>query len=82
MGAAELIKTNVDVRDDHGLVKSLMNYVTGHSPEVLTSIYIEQINLVVMQRSLSAEVRRYCLELVESKSSFNLRSVINPETSK
>ncbi|MCP4598489.1 DUF1826 domain-containing protein [Neptuniibacter sp.] len=82
MGAAELIKTNVDVRDDQGLVNSSVNHVTGHSPEVLTAIYQEQINLVVMQRSLSAEVRRYCQEFVESKPNFNLRSVINPEFSK
>ncbi|WP_372741917.1 DUF1826 domain-containing protein, partial [Neptunomonas sp.] len=43
------------------------------------NIYLEQINLVVLQRSLAKEVSDYCQILVQSKPGFNLRCVINPE---
>lgn len=55
------------------------NAASGSMPEVMTKIYLEQINLVVLQRSLATEVSDYCQVLVESKPSLNLRSVINAE---
>ena len=55
------------------------NYASGVTPEVMTEIYQEQINLVVLQRSLSEEVTKYCQALVDNKPGFNLRSAIKPE---
>lgn len=55
------------------------NCVSGLTPEVMTEIYQEQINLVVLQRSLGKEVSDYCQRLIESRPGFNLRSVIDPE---
>ncbi|RTE66754.1 DUF1826 domain-containing protein [Amphritea opalescens] len=55
------------------------NAVIGDSPETMTAIYEEQINLVVVQRSLPDEIAHYCQELVDTKPNFNLRLAINPE---
>jgi hypothetical protein len=46
----------------------------------MTSIYEEQVNLVIVQRSLPDEIALYCQELVNNKPHFNLRSVINHKT--
>ena len=54
-------------------------YVSGLTPVVMTKIYSEEVNLVVLQRSLDTDVSDYCQQLLESKSSLNLRVVINPE---
>ncbi|WP_372741573.1 hypothetical protein [Neptunomonas sp.] len=35
------------------------NHVTGDSPEVMTAIYDEQINPLVVQRSLPDEITHY-----------------------
>jgi hypothetical protein len=55
------------------------SYVSGLTPVVMTKIYSEEVNLVVLQRSLGTDVSDYCQQLLESKSSLNLRVVINPE---
>ncbi|WP_417227777.1 DUF1826 domain-containing protein [Amphritea sp.] len=55
------------------------SYASGLMPEVMAKIYQEQINLVVLERTLAKEVAGYCQMLVTSKPGFNLRSVINPE---
>lgn len=58
---------------------SKSNYVEGVVPDVLPSIYDEQINIVVLQRTLSEQVNHYCQELVEEHPAFQLRSVIKNE---
>ncbi|MDO6563769.1 DUF1826 domain-containing protein [Amphritea sp. 1_MG-2023] len=56
------------------------NHAMGDSPEVMTAIYQEQINLVVMQRSLPTDITGYCQALVECQPHFNLRSVIHHQS--
>jgi len=60
-------------------IQSKENGITGKSPEVMTKIYDDQVNLVVLQRSQSKKVDNYCRELLEGHPNFNLRTVINPE---
>ncbi|WP_299197620.1 DUF1826 domain-containing protein [uncultured Amphritea sp.] len=55
------------------------SYASGLTPEVMTKIYQEQINLVVLQRMLATDVSDYCQMLVESKPGLNFRSVLTPE---
>lgn len=55
------------------------NAVVGGTPEVLTRIYDEQTNIVVMERGLSNEINQYCQRLVEDKPNLNIRSVVNCE---
>lgn len=57
------------------------NHVVGTSPEVMTKIFQQNINLAVFQRQLSAEVENYCEALIESGSSLNIRHAITPEMS-
>lgn len=59
--------------------QSADNSAVGDSPEVLTRIYEQQINIAVLKRTLNHEVTHYCQELVRSRPSFNLRIVINAE---
>lgn len=76
MGATESVDSNTYL--EHYQHEN--NYVTGDSPEAMTSIYEEQVNLVIVQRSLPDEIALYCQELVNNKPHFNLRSVINHKT--
>lgn len=71
--------TELEIRQAGYIGCGEQSYVSGLTAEVMTNIYLEQINLVVLQRSLAKEVSDYCQMLVESRPSFNLRSVINPE---
>ncbi|MGY8871667.1 MAG: DUF1826 domain-containing protein [Pseudomonadales bacterium] len=72
----ELVGSNVDVKS----YQSEDNHITGDYPEVMTAIYEEQINLVVLQRSLPDEVTNYCQKLLDNNPNFNLRSVLNHKT--
>lgn len=56
-----------------------VNAIVGNTPEVLTRIYEEQTNIVVMERSLEEEISQYCRLLVEEKPNLNLRSAVNCE---
>ncbi len=56
-----------------------INVVEGAVPDVLPSIYDEQINIVVLRRTLAEQVKHYCQQLVELHPHFQLRSVINIE---
>lgn len=76
MGATKPVESNVNLRS----YQSDDNHITGNSPEVLTTIYEEKINLVIFQRSLPDEVTNYCRKLVDNNPNFNLRSVINHKT--
>lgn len=51
----------------------------GSTPEVLTRIYDEQVNLTVLQRVLTLGVEHYCQQLMSAKPQFNLRSVVQQE---
>ncbi|MDX2421294.1 MAG: DUF1826 domain-containing protein [Amphritea sp.] len=63
-----------------GYIGEEPSYSSGCIPEVLTDIYQQPINIVVLQRTLAEEVSDYyCQKLVDSKPNFNLRSVITPE---
>lgn len=55
------------------------NFIEGAVPDVFPSIYDEQINIVVLRRSLTEQVKQYCQELVDQHPNFQLRSVINNE---
>lgn len=57
------------------------NYVEGSVPDVLPGIYDEEVNIVVLKRTLSNEIEQYCQQLVEQQPHFQLRSVINNERS-
>ncbi len=72
----ERIEGNADL-ESH---QSDNNHMKGGSPEVMTAIYKEKINLVIFQRSLPDEVTNYCQRLAENNPSFNLRSVISHKT--
>ncbi|WP_293268459.1 DUF1826 domain-containing protein [Neptunomonas sp.] len=76
MGATERVESNVFIKR----YQSEDNHKTGDSPEVMTTIYEEQINLVVLQRSLPDEVTSYCEKLVDNNPNFNLRSVFKHKT--
>jgi hypothetical protein len=76
VGAAEPVNNTTYL--SHDLCEH--NHVTGDTPEAMTAIYQEQINIVVIQRSLPDEIARYCQALIECQPHFNLRSVINPKT--
>lgn len=72
----------VATKSSQAVMSSLLgneNYVIGNSPDVLTSIYEEWVNLAVLQRSLTADIEEYCHGLVEEKPNFNLRTVIKSE---
>ncbi|WP_019620245.1 DUF1826 domain-containing protein [Amphritea japonica] len=73
MGATELVESNSYLKRYQGEG----NHVTGDSAEVMTAIYEEQINLVILQRPLSDDVEDYCQKLVDHNPNFNLRSAIN-----
>ena len=62
---------------DSGL--QIENYLTGESPEVMTKIFQEHINVAVFERSLSPEIESYCQALIESGSQLNIRHAIVPE---
>lgn len=51
--------------------------VEGEYPEILTSIYEEQINMVRLKRDLPDEVTGYCRALVESAPTLNFRAAIS-----
>lgn len=55
------------------------SYASGLIPDVMTKIYEESINIVVLQRSLEKSVSDYSQLLVDSAPNFNLRTVITPE---
>jgi hypothetical protein len=76
-----MVSTQAQVTSQASLVdiQSKENCIAGRSPRVMTKIYEDQVNLVVLQRSQSKEVDNYCQELLERHSNFNLRTVINPE---
>lgn len=76
MDAMGLVESNVDVKS----YQSEDNHIIGDSPEVMTTIYEEQINLVILQRSLPDEVTNYCQKLLDNNPNFNLRSVLNHKT--
>lgn len=76
VGATEPVESNTYLKH----YQHENNHVTGDSPETMTAIYQEQINLVIVQRSLPDVIANYCQALVENKSHFNLRSVVNPKT--
>lgn len=73
MGSTELVESNSYLKRYQGED----NHVTGDSPEVMTAIYEEQINLVILQRSLPGAVTNYCQKLVDHNPNFNLRLAIN-----
>ena len=55
------------------------SHATGLTPDVMTEVYQEQINVVVLQRSLTQEILGYGQRLIEGSPNFNLREVINIE---
>lgn len=57
------------------------NVITGMSPEVMTKIYQEQVNTVVLQRYLAKDIDNYCQQLLDNNRHINLRYVIKPEES-
>lgn len=74
MNAAEL-----DVAQAEDVGSSEQSYVSGLIPEVMTEVYQEQINLVILQKSLKKEVSDYCQRLIENSPNFNLREVIQSD---
>ncbi|WP_299182875.1 DUF1826 domain-containing protein [uncultured Neptuniibacter sp.] len=76
MGAAEYI----DRKNDLTAGLEADNYILSELPEVMTTIYEEQINLVIWQRSLNPSILQYCHQLVDSYPNFNMRSVIKPKS--
>ena len=68
-----------EVSQNGGIACGEQGCVSGLTPEVMTQIYQKQINLVVLQRSLAADVSDYSQMLVESKPGLNFRSVLTPE---
>ncbi|RDE23081.1 DUF1826 domain-containing protein [Motiliproteus coralliicola] len=57
------------------------NSAIGDSIEILTKIYDDPINLVVLQRPLESQVQHYCRQLIAAKPNFSMRAVFRPETS-
>ncbi|WP_421864955.1 DUF1826 domain-containing protein [Motiliproteus sp.] len=51
------------------------NSAIGDSIEILTRIYDDPINLVVLQRPLASQVQHYCRQLIAAKPDFSMRAV-------
>lgn len=75
MNAAEVRDNDLDCKGK----SSGSNFVEGAVPEVFPSIYDEQINIVVLRRSLAEQIKQYCQALVDQHPNFQLRTVIHNE---
>lgn len=52
----------------------------GLTPNVMTKIYQEQVNVVVLERPLEKKVSEYSQGLIDNQPNFNLREVIKTES--
>lgn len=62
-----------------GTEAGVSSFTSGDTPEVMTQIYTEGVNLVLLRRTLLPGVADDCQQLADQYPDFNLRSVIRPE---
>ncbi|MGH1432587.1 MAG: DUF1826 domain-containing protein [Neptuniibacter sp.] len=70
------VAEKLDIHESYRGTLEQMNFAEGVVPEVLTRIYEESINIVVLQRDLTQQINLYCQQLVEKSPHFQLRSAI------